>query len=162
MATIKSSIGTATANCYVSEASANSYFDERYNSQAWDDLGGSTNATAVSNLKAQILIQATRELDRTYRFHDSKYNNGPRGASDYQHLEFPRANDYDASGNVYIEQEVKFATYEQALWILQRTQPRREEGEAIVNRTIIGKDSYNYIRPFVNRQVKPNGRYIWQ
>lgn len=162
MPTIRNSIGTSTANCYVSEASANSYFDERYNSQAWDDLGGSTNATAVSSLKAQILIQATREIDNTFRFFGNKYNFGVRGQSNYQNLEFPRSTDYDASGVLYIEDEVKFATYEQALWILQRTQPRRDEGENIVNRSIIGKDTYNFLRMFVNRQIKPTGKHTWQ
>jgi hypothetical protein len=162
MPTIKPSIGTSTANCYVTEASANSYFDVHFNSQAWDNLDGSTNATAVSNQKQALLIQATRELDRTFRFFDHKYNTGERGQDDYQALEFPRSTDYDSSSNLYIQDDVKYATYEQALWILMRTKPRRSEDDTILTRSIVGQDAYNYLLPYVNRQAKPSGNYIWQ
>jgi len=162
MPTIKPSIGTSTANCYVTEASANSYFEIHYNSQAWTNLLGNTNATASSNLKQAVLIQATREIDRTFRFFGGKYNTGQRGQTNYQTLEFPRGADYDANGDLYIQDDIKFGTYEQALWILMRTKQRRSETDTVDSRSIIGKDAYNYIDGFVNRQVVPRGSYIWQ
>ena len=162
MPTLKPSIGTSTANSYVSEASANSYFEVHFNSQSWTNLDGSTNATAASSLKSSLLIQATREMDRTYRFHEAKYNTGIRGATDYQALQFPRTSDTDNDGDVYILDDIKYATYEQALWIQRRTMPRTSNDESISNRSIIGKDCYNYLDKYVNRQVKPYGKYIWQ
>ena len=162
MPTIRPSIATPTANCYVTEASANSYFEERYNSQAWDNLASSTNATAASNIKKSLLIQSTRELDRTYRFFGSKYNYGVRGQSNYQNLQFPRQSDYDADSNLYIQDDVKYATYEQALWILMRTNQRRTEEGTIVNTDMVSKEAYDYIRPYVTRQVVNSGQYPWQ
>lgn len=160
---LKSSIGTSTANSYVSLASANSYYQVRINSDAWTNIESSTSSTgAYNDKKRALLIQATRELDRTFRFHGGKYNVGIRGSSDYQALEFPRANDYESDGTIYIEEDVKYAVYEQALWILQRTNARQAEGETVINRQLIGKDSYNYLRPYINQQVTPSGNHPWQ
>ena len=159
---LKSSIGTPTANSYVSLASANSYYNEHYNAQSWTNISSATNATASNDQKKRILIQATREIDRTFRFFKGKYNTGTQGETDYQALEFPRSNDFLSSGTLFIESAVKYATYEQALWILQRTMPRQQVGETIVDRSIIGKESYNYLNPYVTRQVQPRGKYPWQ
>ena len=159
---LKSSVGTPTANSYVSLASANSYYEAHYNAQSWANLSSATNATAANEPKKKILIQATREIDRTFRFYKGKYNTGLQGETTYQALQFPRSDDYLASGTLFIEEAVKYATYEQALWIMQRTMPRQQVGETIVDRSIIGKEAYNYLRAYVTRQVIPKGKYPWQ
>jgi hypothetical protein len=161
MATIRNSIATPTANCYVGLASANSYFESRWTTEKWDSIGNGTNATASDNIKSSILIQATREIDNTYRFFGSKENGGLKGADDYQALEFPRAQHVDTNGNVIIEDDIKYATYEQALWILERQTSRKTEEGTIINRAFFGKEAYTYLKPYINRQVRPVNNPPW-
>lgn len=162
MATVKYSIGTPTANSYVSTASANTYFNERFLSDSWDNLSDATNATAAATIRGNLLIQATKEIDRTYRFFQSKYNTGLIGATDYQALEFPRTCHTDADGNLYIDEDVKTACYEQALWILQRATPRKTETEEVIERRFVGSEAYTYLKPYVTLQAKTTGAYPWQ
>lgn len=155
-----SSIGTPTANSYVSLASANSYFSARENAEPWNDISNATsNATAADDKKKRLLTQATRELDKTYRYYGSKANNGLRGSSDYQNLEFPRYNDVDVDGNEIIIDDVKTSTYEQALWILNRTSQKKTEDGTIINRQFIGPETFIYISPYIERTVERVGMY---
>lgn len=157
---IKTSIATPTANSYVSVASANTYFNSRANADAWNDISSSTsNTTTVRTTKENLLTQATREIDKTYRFFGSKYNTGIRGDSDYQALEFPRSHDLLSDSTPYIEDEIKYSTYEQAVWILERQSSRKTEDGAIVKRPFIGSETYQYLKPFVLRSVQATGRW---
>jgi hypothetical protein len=70
-------VGGATANSYISEVDASSYFDERLNVGAW--------TAAVSDDRARALISATRWVD-TQWFKGDK-------ATKEQALEFPRDGD---------------------------------------------------------------------
>jgi hypothetical protein len=160
---IHTSLGTPTANSYVSTASANEYFQTRENSDNWDDIGDeSTTSTIATATKENLLIQATREIDRTYRFHDTKYNQGIRGQDTYQNLEFPRFSNIDADTNLFIPDEIKYATYEQALWIRERTGKRTTEDGAVIEKQIIGDESFDYLKEWINRQTLPTGKYPWQ
>jgi len=157
------SIGTSTANSYISVASADEYFDTRENSDAWIDISSnSTGTLSATTRKENLLIQATRELDGTYRFHDQKYNQGIRGQDDYQNLEFPRSQNTDVDNDLFIPEDVEDATCEQALWITQRTGKRTTTEGEVVENPFIGIESNNYIKSWINRQVMPVGRYSWQ
>ena len=69
---IHTSVGTSTADSYVSVASANTYFNAHENADAWLDMG-STGTLSSTTRKENLLKQATRELDRSFRFHEQKY-----------------------------------------------------------------------------------------
>jgi hypothetical protein len=158
---IQTSIGTSTATSYVSVASANTYFNNLEESGLWTQMGSTS--TLTSTLRRQNLLkQATREIDRTYRFNGSKYNTGIQGDSNYQNLEFPRNNNVDASNSLFIPDEIKYATYHQAYWILQRGTQRYASDGTLVTPPLISKESYNYMAHWVNRGVKAVGRYGWQ
>jgi hypothetical protein len=162
---IRTSLGTPTANSYVSVASANSYFEVRDNSDAWDALSTSafTNTSTGQRVaKEQLLIQATREIDFNLRFHSAKYNQGMKGQSTYQNLEFPRWDNTDASANLYLPDEVKYATYEQALWIASRKGLKTTPEGQPIERQIIGGDAFRFISPWVNRQIESHGKWKWQ
>jgi hypothetical protein len=162
---IHTSIATPTADSYVSVASANTYFNNRDHSDAWLDITGTAmvgGTTAAREKKENLLKQATREIDRTYRFFSSKYYQGIKGESTYQFLEFPRTENVDANANLYIPDEVKYATYEQALWVMERTGKRTNEDGAVIEPQFIGKEAFNYIKEWVNIQIKPTGKYSWQ
>ena len=158
-----STVGSATANSYVNVASANTYFEVRQDSDVWDDLSdASTGTVSASTTKAALLIQASREIDRTFRFFGGKEGTGRKGASDYQNLEFPRSNTIDTDGNVIIPDEIKEATYEQAIWIRQRNATQvTEEGETI-KQPKFSELAYDLIKPWFNRQVAKQGKYTWE
>ena len=92
---IHTSLGTPTADSYVSVASANSYFDALEDNTSWDSID-STGTLSKTARRENLLKQATREVDRTYRFFDDKYNQGIKGQDTYQALEFPRSGNIDA------------------------------------------------------------------
>ena len=50
-------VGSASANSYVTEAAADTYFDDRLNASAWNDIDDDDD-------KARALIQAARRLER--------------------------------------------------------------------------------------------------
>ena len=158
----KTSIGTPTANSYISIASADAYFDERYDSLGWLDIG-STSTLSSTTQKENLLIQSTREIDRTFRFYGGKENTGLLGASDYQNLEFPRSNNTNTDGDVYIIERVLQSTCEQALWIVQRNDAQVQadtEGSPIKNPRFSDL-AYDWIKPLVDRTVKRSGNYPW-
>jgi len=150
---IHTSIGTSTANSYVSVASANTYFTARENVDSWDNIDGSTNATAAETRKENLLIMATREIDRNKRYFEGKYNQGIIGdATNYQALEFPRSSNVDANAALYIPEEIKYATYEQALWILERKGNRRSSNDPAQDRQTIGDKTREYLDGWVSRR----------
>jgi hypothetical protein len=155
-------IGGATANSYVSVASADSYFSARVNASSWNDISNNTNATSSTTQKENLLKQATREIDRKLRFQDQKYYDVPLGNDNYQALEFPRTSTLDDDGDRIIPDEVKFATYEQALWLQERGGKRTDANGSVINKQIIGDETLDYINFWIDRQVKPINKYKWQ
>jgi hypothetical protein len=158
---IQTSIGTSTATSYVSVGSANTYFNSLEEAEKWTDMGSTSTLTKTTR-KENLLKQATREIDRTYRFSGSKYYTGDIGASDYQSLEFPRSSNVDADNNLYIPDDIKYATYHQAYWILQRGTQRFSSDGTLVTPPLIGKEAYNYMAGWVNRVMKAVGNYGWK
>ena len=159
---IFTSLGTPTANSYVSVASANTYFESYYQSDAWDEISGATGNTTASRVEKEgLLIQATREIDNTYRFFQEKYNVGIIGSDDYQNLQFPRSGNTDNNGDLFIPPEVKEATYQQALWLKLRRNPRVDKDNVLTNLPFFAKESFNYLKGWVNLQVRPVNRPPW-
>ena len=158
---IHTSIGTPTADSYVSVASANTYFNSLEESDRWTDMG-STGTLGSTARKENLLKQATREIDNTYRFFDGKYNTGTIGQSTYQALEFPRTSNIDADSNLFIPDEVKWATYDQVYWILQRGQQRYKQDGVLVNPALFSSTAYNYLKGWINRGITAVGKYTWQ
>jgi hypothetical protein len=156
-------VGGATANSYVSVASADAYFNARENSDGWTDLlGASTGTLSATSRKENLLKQATREIDRSFRFHSHKYETAAKGNTNYQNLEFPRRNTLDDSGDTIIPDEVKFATYEQALWLRERAGKRTNSDGVVAEKQFIGDECFDYLKDWINRQIKPCGKYAWQ
>ena len=153
--------GSATASSYFSVNSATEYFNTRINSDLWHDMG-STSTLSKTTYRENVLKQAAREMDRTYRYFSSKYSAGILGDSDYQALQFPRSNMINSAGNLYIPLEVKYSQAEQALWILQRGDRRTNSEGTVINPNLISDDSYNYIRGWIDRSVQAVGNYKWQ
>jgi hypothetical protein len=102
---IDASIGTITANSYVTEEEAEAYFAERSHSSKW----------SVVAEKEPFLITCSRMLDWNLTFLGVK-------TSDVQSMQFPRSGILFASGNEYpsdiIPNEVKFAVFELILSFL--------------------------------------------
>lgn len=154
------SIGTPTADSYVSVSYANTYFTERIISDNWSNiLTNSTGTLTATSKKEALLKQATREIDQNLRFCENKYSWGMFGASDYQKLQFPRRSNMDATGALYIPIEVKDATCEQALWIMERGGKRMDEKGQVIERQTISNETSNIIRHWIERMVQPIGQY---
>ena len=159
---IKVSIGTPTANSYVSVAYANTYFETREYSQSWSNiLTSSTGTLGATERKERLLRQATRELDRNIRFNENKYYGGDLNATDYQALEFPRTSCLDANSDLYIPYEVMDATCEQALWILERAMKKTTNEGVVVDRQTMSPEGLHQLRYWANRQVDMVGSYSW-
>lgn len=158
---IHSSIGTPTADSYVTEASANSYFEAREQSDSWTNIDAQTGNLNATQRKENLLKQATREIDRAYRFYGNKYYQGTIADAEYQALEFPRSDNTDVNGSLYIPYDVKYATYEQALWILSRSTPVMTADGVPIKQPQIGTIAYGYIKRYVTRQAKADGAYPW-
>lgn len=155
--------GSPTANSYISVDSADDYFEARGDSEYWLNMSGaSTGTVSQASQKQRLLVQATREIDRTFRFHGGKYNTGIRGATDYQALQFPRESNTDNAGAVFIPDEIKDATCEQAIWISQRNPSRRQEGEERRVSTQFSDLSMVMLKPWITRMVLPTGSFPWE
>jgi hypothetical protein len=162
---IRYSVGTSTANSYISVAAANTYFDVREQSAPWQNITSTTEgtSTAATTRKENLLIQATRELDRNLRFFGTKYNTGIVGDSaNYQNLEFPRSTNLDNSGNEYILEEVKNATCEQALWLLERGGKRTNEDGVVIEKQLISDTAKMYLKFWIQRQIPSAGNPPWR
>ncbi len=83
---VEDGTGLSTANSYVSENDADTYFEDR----------GNTDWTDSSDDKEAALIRATAAIDATYRARFSGYKTNMRD----QALEWPRTAAYDAQGNL--------------------------------------------------------------
>lgn len=97
---LDASIGSLTANCYVTVEEADAYFLERAHSSTWEN-----------SQKEQLLITASRILDWQLKFQGVK-------TLDIQSMQFPRkwvilANEYLVPDNI-IPVAVKQATFELA------------------------------------------------
>jgi hypothetical protein len=155
--------GGATATSYISVASADEYFDAREDSEYWADLtSASTGTLSATDRKQRLLVQATREVDRTFRFHGQKYYTGMIGSSDYQSLQFPREDCVNDDGDPIIPIEIQEATCEQAMWLTQRNANRRTEGESVTKLPQFSDLSLQYLRPWITRVVSPVGRHPWE
>ncbi len=160
---IKTSIATPTANSYVSVASADDYFESRTNAGQWNDIDTSTsNTTTTREQKEGLLIQSTREIDNIYRYFGEKFNQGIEGQSTFQNLEFPRESHTDDQGDPLIKEDITFATYEQALWVLERRSKRRTEEGATVELDLISRESFMYLKLFIDRSVRRVNQYPFQ
>lgn len=106
MPTLTATIGSTSANSYVTVAQADTYFDERLNATPW--TGASTDD------KERALIMATRRLDQE-KFQGIK-------VAESQALDWPRYWATDDDGEEYesneIPQPIKDATCELALRLL--------------------------------------------
>ena len=157
---INASIGTPTANSYANVASANTYFSALEEAELWTNMGSTGTVTKTAR-KENLLKQATREIDQTYRFQEGKLNLGDIGQTTFQNLDFPRTNNIDANSNEYIPDEIKSATYHQAYWIMQRGSQRFSEDGTLVTVPFIGKEAYAYMAPWIQRGIKTVGQYEW-
>jgi hypothetical protein len=161
---IKPSIGTPTANSYWTVASADAYFETKDDAETWRNIASeSTGTLSATTRKENLLIQATREIDRNLRFQGSKYRTNAFGDAEYQNLEFPRASNILAgSSDTYIPDEVKYGTAEQSLWILERVGKRTTEDGQVIEKQVLGDECINYLNPWINRQIKSVGQYPWE
>jgi hypothetical protein len=156
------SIATATADSYISVSAANTYFLTRSGSEAWTKVvQNSTGTLSATSKKERLLVQACREIDRSFRFYGAKYNGGQVGDIDYQAMEFPRSGDINASGDPYIKQELKDAACEQVLWILERGGKRTEENGSVSFPAVIGASVTPLMRKLSTRVVTATGRPPW-
>lgn len=106
---IDKTVGTVTANSYIDEADAETYFDDRMNTDDWDQ--------ADTELRAEAVLSATRRLDQEY-FEGSK-----TGDEDAQILAWPRLGTVDRFDQVIdsdvIPQLIKDAQAELTLHLLK-------------------------------------------
>lgn len=109
MAALDETVGGSSSNSYVTQAEADTYFVDRYDSTVWDAL---TDAQ-----KENALITAVKQIDQL-DFLGSRYGTDVEGDDDYQRLEFPRSYTTDIDGNAIVPIEVKEAQYEQAFHIV--------------------------------------------
>ena len=104
--TIIATAGSATANSYLTVADAQTYFDTRIGSDAWDD--------ADSETQKALLVNATRMLDQSFAWNGEV-------ASSTQALRFPRDYVYNCDNELLdsdtIPTEIENATCEMLLFI---------------------------------------------
>lgn len=112
MPTLDATVGGASANAYATVAEATAYFDERLDTDDWDN--------ASSDEQKRALIMATRRIDQE-TFEGEKADLDPEDQS----LEWPRVGADGPNGHVFDNDELptrlKQATYELALVLLGDT-----------------------------------------
>jgi hypothetical protein len=161
--TLHDSVGTPTADTYISVASADEYMDARELNEPWLNISlNSTGTLSATNRKGNLLKQAAREIDTILRFQGTKYGIDLPGDSHYQIMQFPRSMNVDANGYPYIPQEVKYAQAEQALWILERGGRKTDENGNVIARQMISDEATIYLKPWVTRAVDSKGKYPWE
>lgn len=113
---VEDGTGLATANSYISEADADTYFEKHLYGTAWT---GSANKVAA-------LQMATRLIDDYFDFEGKKIN-------DSQALQFPRYDIFDRSGylipSTTIPTPVKNATAELAKWLIDSDRTADADGK---------------------------------
>lgn len=99
-----STVGSSSANSYISVSEAGDYFDGRVDGAKWDEFD--------TDVQQKALVTATRQIDQ-YSFAGTK-------ASSTQALKWPRANVYDEEGVIYsstsLPKNLKYATCELAFY----------------------------------------------
>jgi len=98
---IDASVGTLTANSYVTIAEADAYFANHISSDSWDTY----------TQRSALLINASRLLD-----HYMDWNGTPVNNETIQSMGWPRYDVYDVDSDI-IPQRVKNATFELANYI---------------------------------------------
>lgn len=110
MPTLDATVGGASANAYAEVSDADTYFDERLQAANWT-------GESSADVKERALIMATRRLDVL------EYT-GYRNATT-QALKWPRSDAFDEDGEEYATDAIPAviieATYETALWLLNKT-----------------------------------------
>jgi hypothetical protein len=105
---IDATAGGTTANSYATLAEADTYFESKAYSSAWD---AKTDAE-----KNTLLVDATRMIDYLFDFNGTITNTSPRQA-----LKWPRTGAYDCESILIdadtIPDNVKYAQFEQALYL---------------------------------------------
>ena len=103
---LDATVGSSTANSYVTVAEADSYFSDRLHADAWEDY----------EYKASALVTASQMLDWYVRWKGSK-------ATETQSMQWPRSGVVRRDGTTVaddiIPSEVKTAVYELALSSLE-------------------------------------------
>lgn len=104
--TIIATAGSSDANSYITLADAETYFESRYGSDAWDN--------ATDDNKKALLVNATRLLDQSFSWTGEK-------ATTTQSLRFPRNYVYNCDGELLdsdtIPTAIENATCEMVLFI---------------------------------------------
>ena len=98
---IDATVGGLTANCYVTRAEADAYFESHISSAGWD---------AATN-KDALLIHSSRLLDHYMDWNGVQYED-----ETLQYMQWPRSGVYDVDYDI-IPTRVKEATYELANWM---------------------------------------------
>jgi len=84
-----------------------------------------------------------------------KYYQGIIGDDiNYQALKFPRSTDTDAYGSIYLVDEVRFATFEQSLWIMARQGNRRSPDALASPQPLIGVNVISYLDGYYDRRAR--------
>lgn len=109
MPVIDATVGGATANSFGTLTEANTYFDERPHSEVWVD--------GDEDLNAAALIQATRIMSAAKPWTGTT-------ADEDQALPWPRLGMVSLTGfpipETIIPLNLKYATFELAIWLLQQ------------------------------------------
>ena len=107
---IDATVGGEDSNSYVTLSEAETYFESKFYGSDWTSLSDDN--------KNITLVESTRMIDYLYVFNGTITNTDPRQA-----LSFPRTSVRDCEGILIdsdiIPEQVKNATYEQALYIAQ-------------------------------------------
>lgn len=129
---LDTTVGGSQANAYLSRAEANAYFDTRLYASAWT---GATDA-----VKDAAIVWATRLLDRMVEWEGGVW-------STTQALRWPRSYVYDADGKMLtsdvIPRQVKEATAELAIWLIQKDRTA-ETGREGIRAFAAGKVSFEF------------------
>lgn len=125
-------VGGSAANAYLSRAEADAYFESRLYATAWTGATGANKDIAI--------VWATRLLDRSIDWIGYV-------TTALQALRWPRANALSADGililNDVIPKQVKEATAELAMWLLQKDRTA-ETGREGIRAFSVGKLSFQF------------------
>jgi len=152
MPTLTATIGSASANAYITTAKGDTYADERLNASAWTG--------AATDDKERALIMATRRLDQE-RFSGEKATTG-------QALEWPRIWAFDKDEEEYasnvIPEPVQQATFELALRYLNdgTTDALADTGIEEFKRAKVGELEVERFAGFEAGQLPANVRRLIQ
>lgn len=129
--TLDNTIAGELSNSYVDVAYTDAYFDA---DNVFNPLQADTWAALSDNAKIKALIKACSVIETlrfTYRYGPDRPRfswlpvtypisgtDGPFRYDTYQALQFPRNQDFDSNGDLYIPEDVKMAQCEQAMYLI--------------------------------------------